>query len=73
MQTKYTKTEVHYRHAVPGAKRRCFTCLRFRHARCWLVAGEIDEDSVCNIWKFKSVITAPTRIVARRRAEQRQG
>ena len=53
--TKYSKTEVTYRLAAAGAKRRCGTCRMFEVANrdCAAVEGGIEANYVCNIWKLK--------------------
>ena len=53
--TKYSKTEVSYRLAAAGAKRRCGTCRMFQVANrdCAAVEGGIEANYVCNIWKLK--------------------
>ena len=56
---KYSETEVRYRPAIAGAKRRCNNCINYLEAEsgCTMVEGSIKPNFVCNLWKFKTPTT----------------
>ena len=53
---KYSETEVRYRPAIAGAKRRCNHCINYQEAEsgCTMVEGSIEPNFVCSLWKLKS-------------------
>ena len=56
---KYSETEVRYRPAIAGAKRRCNNCINYQEAEsgCTMVEGSIKPNFVCNLWKLKTPTT----------------
>jgi hypothetical protein len=39
------------RRAVTAHRQECGTCVHFGFGRCTIVAGKIDRDMVCNLWR----------------------
>jgi hypothetical protein len=54
---KYSETEVRYRPAIAGAKRRCSNCINYQKAESGCTMVEVKPNFVCNLWKLKTPTT----------------